>query len=49
MKLLREIEVKEFVGLYLKLEVNLLMVAKSSKVYTKLQGNVDKMNVRLSS
>ena len=25
------------------------MVAKSSKVYTKLQGNVNKMNVRLSS
>ena len=25
------------------------MVAKPSKVYTKLQGNVDKMNVRLSS
>ena len=26
-----------------------MMVAKPSKVYTKLQGNVDKMNVRLSS
>ena len=25
------------------------MVSKPSKVYTKLQGNVDKMNVRLSS
>ena len=25
------------------------MVAKPSKVYTNLQGNVDKMNVRLSS
>ena len=40
MKLLREIEVKEFVGLYLKSEVNLLMVAKSSKVY--IQGNIYK-------
>ena len=26
-----------------------MMVAKPSKVYTKLQGNVGKMNVRLSS